>query len=68
MNQDLLEHHNATKKPPNVKSKNLFYKALNPYPKIQIQKNRPKGGFLIWSGREDSNLRLLAPHASALPG
>lgn len=24
--------------------------------------------FYIWSGREDSNLRHLAPHASALPG
>ena len=31
-------------------------------------KKPPKGGFSIrWSGREDSNLRPLQPHCSALP-
>ena len=36
--------------------------------RISATKKPPKGGFCGWSGREDSNLRLLAPHASALPG
>ena len=31
-------------------------------------KPAPGAGFRSWSGRQDSNLRPLAPHASALPG
>ena len=36
--------------------------------KTGIKKHSKQATFFIWSGREDSNLRLLAPHASALPG
>ena len=35
---------------------------------LTIKKPPTRGGLFYWSGREDSNLRLLAPHASALPG
>lgn len=40
---------------------------------VPFENNRKKKpafeqAFYIWSGREDSNLRHLAPHASALPG
>lgn len=34
---------------------------------LSNKKRHHKGVFFYWSGREDSNLRLLAPHASALP-
>ena len=30
-------------------------------------KNRPNGRFLIWLGRQGSNLRMLVPKTSALP-
>ena len=49
---------------------NLFLQGKNPLFSIRKPlENILSGGFRhVWSGREDSNLRHLAPHASALPG
>ena len=44
-----------------------FFGASNPYSENN-KKSHYKSGSFNWSEREDSNLRLLAPHASALPG
>ena len=38
----------------------ITFSLANPKEKVTKRKD--------WSGREDSNLRPLAPHASALPG
>ena len=47
---------------------NMLCRLFSSYRLAHKVKPPQMGGFILWSGRHDSNMRHLAPKASTLPG